>query len=254
MYGRIFESMYDGSMYGAGLAVMALWPYVLIKARQGRVELNPTKLAHTLGCKAEQMERAIEKLCEPDSASSSAKEEGRRLVKEGQFLYRVVNWQDYNRIGNESDRAAYKVRWQRGKRNESMKTDEDKRGQMKTFEDISYVPSPSPIPSEESDRPKESSLKGKLQREESFILSASAEKPPRRKREKRVPVSENPPTIQEFDTYCKGRKITQDDRGYVWNNWQDNGWTRKGRPIYDWKAAVRAWQCGKFLPSQRNTP
>ena len=49
MWAKHFKSMYEGSMYGAGLAVFAVWGYTIANARKVVVELNPKRVADTLG-------------------------------------------------------------------------------------------------------------------------------------------------------------------------------------------------------------
>jgi hypothetical protein len=107
MYGKHFESMYEGSMYGAGISVFAVWGYVISHARAGRVELNPKKLADTLGGTLEDVRGAIEFLMKPDPHSRHKEREGRRLVKEGEFQYLLPSWGAYQQIRNEDERRAY---------------------------------------------------------------------------------------------------------------------------------------------------
>jgi hypothetical protein len=106
MWGRHYESMYDGSMYGAGLSVFAVWGYVIAHAWKGKgvVELNPRKLADTLGAKVEEIEKAIEKLMRADPNSRHKEHEGRRLIKEGEFQYLVPTWKWYQSIRNQDER------------------------------------------------------------------------------------------------------------------------------------------------------
>jgi hypothetical protein len=113
MYGKAFESMYSGSMVGSSLNVFAVWNYVIAKMRMGVVEINPKILAFILGGEEKEIERAIEFLCSPDPKSRSKEEDGRRLVQEGQFQYRVVNWAFYESIKNENDRREYNRNKQR---------------------------------------------------------------------------------------------------------------------------------------------
>lgn len=110
MYCKLYECLYGGSMVGAGLNVFAVWPWILSNTHFGVVEVNPKLLAFTLGglkCKPEEIEDALDYLQRPDPESRSKLEEGRRLIKEGQFQYRVVNWEEYNRIRNEEERREY---------------------------------------------------------------------------------------------------------------------------------------------------
>lgn len=111
MYGKTFESKYDGSMIGAGFHVFAVWDYIITKSRRGSIELNPKLLAYILaggGVDADQkVIEAIDYLCRPDPKSRSKDEDGRRLVKEGEYQYRIVNWHLYDQIKSEEDRREY---------------------------------------------------------------------------------------------------------------------------------------------------
>ena len=94
-------------MVGAGLNVFAVWGYIITKAKHGFIEINPKLLAFTLGGSEEEVQKALNFLQEPDLNSRSKSEGGRRLVKEGQFQYRIVNWQIYDEIKNEIERRDY---------------------------------------------------------------------------------------------------------------------------------------------------
>jgi hypothetical protein len=107
MYGKHFESMYEGSMYGAGLGVFAVWGYVISHSRKGRVELNPVKLADTLGGTVEEIEKAIKVLRSPDPRSRNKLHEGKRLVKEGEYQYFIPSWETYHEMKNADDRREY---------------------------------------------------------------------------------------------------------------------------------------------------
>lgn len=109
MYGKLFASLYTGSMIGAGPVPFALMPYVISNAKPdkklgGYVELNPVLLATIFGTSVKEIEQGIEFLCQPDPRSRTPDEGGRRLIKLGQFDYRVVNFEKYRAIKNEEDR------------------------------------------------------------------------------------------------------------------------------------------------------
>jgi hypothetical protein len=113
MYGKLFASTYTGSLYGAGPDLFALWGYVVANSSGGQVELNPVALAPMLGMPVERVEAVIAALCAPDPRSRSKAEDGRRLIREGQFAYRVVNAALYRSIRNEDDRREYNREKQR---------------------------------------------------------------------------------------------------------------------------------------------
>ncbi len=112
-WGKHFASMYEGSMRGSGSAVFAVWGYVIShmvpsKKHQGTtVQINPEIVAFLIGEKVEVVEGVLAKLCSPDAKSRTQTEEGRRLVKVAEYLYRVVNGDYYRSIRNEEDRREY---------------------------------------------------------------------------------------------------------------------------------------------------
>ena len=105
MYGKVFEQMFTGSLVGAGPDVFAVWTYAIVHARSpGEVELNPRLLSVMLGMTVEEVERVIEKLCSPDPYSRTPDLDGTRMVRRGQFLYFLPNWQKYRDIRNDEER------------------------------------------------------------------------------------------------------------------------------------------------------
>lgn len=113
MYGRHFESMYTGSMYGQGFGLFAIWGYVISHEWGGIVELNPKLLSDVFGEPIETVSTLVNKLCDPDDDSRSRSQEGRRLVKIGQFAYQVVNAAEYRKMASEADRRHYLTQKQR---------------------------------------------------------------------------------------------------------------------------------------------
>jgi hypothetical protein len=116
MYGKIFESLYEGSMVGAGAVVFAVWGYVIAHMRadgrpgqrhDAQVDLNPKLLGFIIGEPEAEVEKAIEWLCAPDPRSRTHDEDGKRLVKVGQYSYRVVNGAKYMDIRDGEERREY---------------------------------------------------------------------------------------------------------------------------------------------------
>ena len=107
MYGKHFSSTYTGSMIGAGLNVFAVWGYVIANTIKSRVELNPRLLAMILGCKEEEIINAIAFLEKPDPKSRSKKNDGRRLIREGEYQYFIPTHEIYRSILNEDERREY---------------------------------------------------------------------------------------------------------------------------------------------------
>lgn len=112
-YGKTYATLYRGSMVGAGAVVFAVMGYVIAngvpRSRDPEsdvvVELNARLLAMVLGESEEEVEAAIKFLGEPDPNSRSKADGGRRLVAEGQYLYRVVNGRHYRDLADAEKRA-----------------------------------------------------------------------------------------------------------------------------------------------------
>ncbi len=109
MFGKIFSSMYEGSMVGAGAVVFAVWGYVISKHQppEHNVDLNSKLLAAILGETDVEVEKAIEYLCSPDPLSHTDEEQGKRLIKVGALTYHVVKGEKYHNIRNYEERKEY---------------------------------------------------------------------------------------------------------------------------------------------------
>jgi len=68
--------------------------------------------------------------------------------------------------------------------------------------------------------------------------------PKEEKKEKRKRFT--PPTVDEVRAYCEERHNNIDAERFI-NYYETNGWVQgKGKPIKDWKAAVRTWEQNNF--------
>ncbi|MDO9541482.1 MAG: hypothetical protein Q7J98_04060 [Kiritimatiellia bacterium] len=97
-YGRSYETMFTGSMIGAGANIFSVWGYCITYAKppHGSVELNPKLLAYLIGCEQSDVVKAIEFLCAPDKNSRTKTDDGRRLRFSEGFEYVLVNWDLYH--------------------------------------------------------------------------------------------------------------------------------------------------------------
>ncbi len=191
-------------MYGAGVDVFAVWGYVIANTVNSRVELNPMLLASVLGSTPDKVEAAIAKLCGPDEKSRSTAHDGRRLVREGQFQYFVVNHETYRAIRNEEDRRAYNREKQRESRARRRLVNQDV-----------------------------------IDSQSLSALSAHTEAEADTEVNTRHRFA--PPTVEEVKTYCQERKNGIDPQAFV-DHYQASGWVRGKTKIKDWRACVRTWE------------
>lgn len=113
MYGRVFESMFTGSMRGSGALVFAVWTYVITTMREDKqvgvqVELRPKNLEFYLGEPEQDIQEAIDFLCKDDPDSTCQEDGGKRLIPVGKFVYRVVSGASYLKIRTEEDLREYR--------------------------------------------------------------------------------------------------------------------------------------------------
>jgi hypothetical protein len=114
VYGKIYECTFTGSMYGGGAVLFAVWSYVLANTKPDNlIELNPDMLGAIIGVAPKAVSEAIETLCSPDPKSRTKREDGRRLLRKGEYIYLVVNAEKYRGLPNDRERRTYFAEKQR---------------------------------------------------------------------------------------------------------------------------------------------
>jgi hypothetical protein len=117
MYGKIYEQTFTGSMCGKGSTTFAVWAYIIANTKQDhRVEVNPKLVATAIGCPEEEVVAALKLFLSPDKASRSSEHGGRRLIKEGQFLYYVTGHDRFRGYKNQDQRREYMRDYMRDRR------------------------------------------------------------------------------------------------------------------------------------------
>jgi hypothetical protein len=107
MYGKLFESCFEGSMVGLGSDVFALWSYILAKAKFGMVDLNPRLVSAAIGMSVQEFHDALGVLSAPDEQSRNPEEDGRRVVQRGPLQWEVVSWKVYEAFKSTEGHRAY---------------------------------------------------------------------------------------------------------------------------------------------------
>src|SRR5215471_1372320 len=108
MYGKAFEQTFTGSMVGSGPVAFSVWFYVVANTDKDHyVELNPNILSAVIGADKADIQKAIDGFCSPDPDSRCSEHEGRKLIKEGQYLYFVTGHERFRNTRNGDDRREY---------------------------------------------------------------------------------------------------------------------------------------------------
>lgn len=58
-------------------------------------------------------------------------------------------------------------------------------------------------------------------------------------------------TLDELKAYAVEIGLPSSDGEYLFNSWEAGGWMRGSKRIKDWRAAMRAWKSGGYMPSQK---
>lgn len=60
-----------------------------------------------------------------------------------------------------------------------------------------------------------------------------------------------PSSLEEVIQYGKEHGISRLDAAGFFDSQESGGWTRGGKPLHDWKAALRSWKANGYLASQK---
>lgn len=107
MYGKIFESMYEGTLYGHWQAIVTFQQMIVFSGPDGVVDMTPQAIAARTSIPLEIIHAGIRILEEPDPYSRSPEEEGRRIVlldPPRPWGWRIVNHAYYRDLASREDK------------------------------------------------------------------------------------------------------------------------------------------------------
>ena len=121
MYGKLFSQMYDGTLgtKGPWEALVTFQQMVILADQHGFVDMTPEALSRRTTIPLEIVQKGIQTLLEPDPASRSPDEDGRRIVPidaDRPWGWRIVNYLHYRRIRSEEERREYHRQYMRKRR------------------------------------------------------------------------------------------------------------------------------------------
>lgn len=137
-YGKHWESMYTGSMWGQDALVFAVWGFIISHMRVDAdevayCEVTPKLMGPMFNTTAKAVLAVLHYLSQEDPDSRHENEGGRRIVAEtpprlGPTTYRVVNGVHYRNVKDEQAKRQAKSRsqakWRAKKRGKSVADDE----------------------------------------------------------------------------------------------------------------------------------
>jgi hypothetical protein len=107
MYGKIFASLYQGTLRGNAHAILVFTNLIACSDRLGNVDKHPRAIADEVGLTVDEVRAAIAYLSAPDPESRTNLEEGRRLLPLGPgrtWGWRIVTHAKYRAIRDEETR------------------------------------------------------------------------------------------------------------------------------------------------------
>ena len=225
-YGKVFTSMYTGSMRGSGFAVYAVWAWIIAhKDETGTLEINPDQVADELGGDVQEVVDVLKALQSPDPKSRSMRAEGKRLVHidDELFTYRVVNHTKYDTKGQ--DRTAYWKNYKRQKRLDDQETALSTpvhSGQSGMSNNSTHVAVAVAVP---------------------VVKPPGAALPPPRGRSTKTATSFEPPTLEMVRAHVRENKFHFDPDEF-WNHHETKGWVvgRSNTKMQRWKSACYTFE------------
>jgi hypothetical protein len=113
MYGKIYDTIYDGTLYGHWEAIVTMQQLIVLAGPDGVVDMTPQALAARTSIPLKIIEKGLKILMAPDPHSRTEGDDGRRIAlidDHRPWGWRLVNHAKYMRLRNmdekrEADRA-----------------------------------------------------------------------------------------------------------------------------------------------------
>ena len=110
MYGKIFSSMFSGSLHGHWQAIVTFQQMIVLADKDGTIEITPSALSATTSIPLDIIEAGIAVLEAPDPASRTPDEEGRRIIRinpDRPWGWHITNYAHYRGIRTAEERREY---------------------------------------------------------------------------------------------------------------------------------------------------
>lgn len=130
MYGKIFDSIYDGTLVEDWRALVAFQQMIVLCDSDGVVDMTPSAISRRTGIPIEHIKEGIKILEEPDPWSRTPDEEGRRIIrldKHREWGWQIVNHQKYKGL-QDYDTVKQQNRERQRKRREKLSGNDNNNG------------------------------------------------------------------------------------------------------------------------------
>jgi hypothetical protein len=103
LYGKVYASLYDGTLYGHWEAIVTMQLFIVLATPDGIVDMTPNAIAARTSIPLDIVKKGITKLEEADPYSRTPGDDGRRIVlidDHRPWGWRLVNHGKYMRLRN----------------------------------------------------------------------------------------------------------------------------------------------------------
>jgi len=103
MYGKIFESIYDGTLAEDWRALITFQQMIILCDSEGIVDMTPAAISRRTGIPIKYIKAGIDLLEQPDPCSRTPDDEGRRVVRLDEHRpwgWKIVNHQKYRDLND----------------------------------------------------------------------------------------------------------------------------------------------------------
>ncbi len=133
MYGKIFHSIYDGTLAEDWRALITFQQLIVLCDADGIIDMTPQSIARRTGIPIEHIEAGLDILIAPDPSSRSDSEEGKRIIPlndERSWGWQIVNHKHYRDLRTADDRREYMRNYMRDKRSKQKLTNVNESSQL----------------------------------------------------------------------------------------------------------------------------
>lgn len=126
MYGKVFESMYSGSLYGQWEAIVTMQQLIVLADADGVIDMTPPAITGKTSIPLEIIEKGIKILSAPDPYTRTPGSDGVRiqlLDPQRSWGWFLVNHEKYKMLRTSSDRREYMREYMAKRRSEDVNHD-----------------------------------------------------------------------------------------------------------------------------------
>lgn len=106
MYGKVFQSLFYGSLSGQSDAQLVFVCLIAHADQDGNAELHPAPIGALTGIGIDRARAALSMLSSPDPDSRRTDEDGKRILEIGAGCWHIVNYQHYRALRDQDQRRA----------------------------------------------------------------------------------------------------------------------------------------------------